>query len=414
VSAQRRVDFDVAIVGGGIVGPVVAALLAANERTSQWRVALVERNEPRRPDSERIDLRVSAISRASQRILEVSGAWAGVAGDAAPYAEMVVWDAASRHDASDALRFSAAETGEPDLGAIVENVRLQWALVEAPHVRRATHLRAGLEQLEVTPDHVRLDLSDRRTVRAALVIGADGGQSRTRELAQIDRVGRDYDQAAVVAHLRTGKPHAETAWQRFLPSGPLALLPLRDGRVSTVWTTDPGTARELCEAPAAEFSARITVASDGVLGSLDVDTERASFTLGRWQAAAYCQPRVVLVGDAAHTIHPLAGQGANLGLLDAAALVEVLGDAVAADEDWAGMRVLRRYERWRRSENTLVLGLTDGLNRLFADTHDMTSAFRRFGLGLVARQLWLRRVLIERALGVAGEVPRIVSRAEMA
>jgi 2-octaprenylphenol hydroxylase len=414
VSAQRRVDFDVAIVGGGIVGPAVAGLLAADERTAPWRVALIERHEPRRPDPARLDLRVSAISRASQRILEVAGAWAGVASDAAPYTEMVVWDAASRPDAGDALHFSAAETGEPDLGAIVENLRLQWALVEAPPMRRVTLLHTGLERLEATPGHVRLDLSDQRTVRAALVIGADGGQSQTRELAHIGRAGRDYDQAAVVAHLRTARPHAETAWQRFLPAGPLALLPLRDGRVSTVWTMDPATARELCAVASPEFSARITAASDDVLGRLDLDSERASFALGRWQATAYCQPRVALVGDAAHTIHPLAGQGANLGLLDAAALVEVLGDAVAADEDWTGMRVLRRYERWRRSENTLVLGLTDGLNRLFGATDDTTSALRRFGLGVVASQSWMRRALIERALGVAGEVPRIVSRAALA
>jgi 2-octaprenylphenol hydroxylase len=414
VPAQRRVDFDVAIVGGGIVGPAVAALLAANERTAHWRVALIERNEPRRPDPARIDLRVSAISRASQRILEVAGAWAGVAAEAAPYSEMVVWDAASRHDARDALRFSAAETGEPDLGAIVENLRLQWALVESPLVRRAASLRTGLEQLEVSPDHVRLDLSDHRTVRAALVIGADGGQSRVRELAQIDRTGRDYEQAAVVAHLRSARPHADTAWQRFLPGGPIALLPLRDGRVSTVWTLDSATARDLCDVPPSEFSARITAASDEVLGRLDLDSERASFPLGRWQATAYCKSRVALVGDAAHTIHPLAGQGANLGLLDAAALVEVLGDAVAADEDWSGLRVLRRYERWRRTGNTLVLGLTDGLNRLFGATDETTAALRRFGLGVVASQSWIRRALIERALGVAGEVPRIVSRAELA
>ena len=122
----------------------------------------------------------------------------------------------------------------------------------------------------------------------------------------------------------------------------------------------------------------------------------------------------MLVGDAAHTIHPLAGQGANLGLLDAAALVEVLGDAVASDEDWTGMRTLRRYERWRRSENTVVMGLTDGLNRLFGNAHETTTALRRFGLGVVGTQPWMRRALIERALGVAGEVPRIVSRAALA
>jgi len=414
VSAQRRVDFDIAIVGGGIVGPAVAGLLAANERTAQWRVALIERNEPRPPDAGRIDLRVSAISRASQRILQAAGAWAAVEADAAPYSDMVVWDATSRHDAADALRFSAAETGEPDLGAIVENLRLQWALVEASNVRKATVLRTGLEQLEVTPEHVRLELSDQRSVRASLVIAADGGQSRTRELAGIERVGRDYDQAAVVAHLRPSRPHGQTAWQRFTPQGPLALLPLGDGRVSTVWTLDPDSASELCAAGAREFAARITAASDEVLGRLELDSERASFPLGRWQAAAYCRPRVVLVGDAAHTIHPLAGQGANLGLLDAAALVEVLGDAMANDEDWTGLRTLRRYERWRRSENTLVMGLTDGLNRLFGNAHESAIALRRFGLGVVATQPWMRRALIERALGVAGEVPRIVSRVTLA
>jgi 2-polyprenyl-6-methoxyphenol hydroxylase-like FAD-dependent oxidoreductase len=175
---------------------------------------------------------------------------------------------------------------------------------------------------------------------------------------------------------------------------------------------DPDSAS--CAAGAREFAARITAASDEVLGRLELDSERASFPLGRWQAAAYCRPRVVLVGDAAHTIHPLAGQGANLGLLDAAALVEVLGDAVANDEDWTGLRTLRRYERWRRSENTLVMGLTAGLNRLFGNTHESAIALRRFGLGVVASQPWMRRALIERALGVAGEVPRIVSRVTLA
>jgi 2-octaprenylphenol hydroxylase len=414
VSAARRTDFDLVVIGGGLIGPCVAALLAANERTAGWRVALVEPSEPRPPVTDRLDLRVSAISRASQRILERAGAWDAIAPHGSAFSDMVVWDAASRPDAVDALRFSAAETGEPDLGAIVENLRMQWALNESPHLRKVTMLRTSLEQIEVADDHVRLDLADRRSVRATLAIGADGGQSRTRELAGIERQGQPYGQTAVVAHLRPQRSHQRTAWQRFLPEGPLALLPLADGRVSTVWTTGVDAARELGAATAAAFSAAITTASDRVLGDLELASERASFPLGRWQAHAYCVPRIALVGDAAHTIHPLAGQGANLGLLDAAALVQVLADAAAADEDWSGLRVLRRYERWRRSENTIVLGLTDGLSRLFGSGSESVGALRRFGLGVVASQPWLRRTLIERALGLTGDVPRIVTQAELA
>jgi 2-octaprenylphenol hydroxylase len=275
-------------------------------------------------------------------------------------------------------------------------------------------LRTELRGLERGDDHLRLELADGRNLLTSFVIGADGGQSRTRELAGIGRTGRDYDQSAIVAHLRTTRPHAATAWQRFLPDGPIALLPLRDGRVSTVWTTTTGAAAELREIAPEEFSRRVTDASDHVLGKLELASERAAFRLGRWHADAYCQPRLALVGDAAHTIHPLAGQGANLGLLDAAALVEVLADAVERDEDWSGLRTLRRYERWRRSENAVMLALTDGLNRFFGSTNETTSALRRFGLSVVGQQPWLRRLLIERALGIAGEVPRIVARAEVA
>jgi 2-octaprenylphenol hydroxylase len=389
-------------------------LLAANERTAQWRVALIERNEPRPPDAGRIDLRVSAISRASQRILQAAGAWAAVEADAAPYSDMVVWDATSRHDAADALRFSAAETGEPDLGAIVENLRLQWALVEASNVRKATVLRTGLEQLEVTPEHVRLELSDQRSVRASLVIAADGGQSRTRELAGIERVGRDYDQAAVVAHLRPSRPHEQTAWQRFTPQGPLALLPLAtDGcRPCGPWTR---TVRASCVRqargslrPASPPRAtKCSVASSSIASAL-----RSRWGAGRLPRIA---SRASCWSAMPRTRSTRSPDRAPISvLLDAAALVEVLGDAVANDEDWTGLRTLRRYERWRRSENTLVMGLTDGLNRLFGNANESAIALRRFGLGVVATQPWMRRALIERALGVAGEVPRIVSRVTLA
>ena len=410
MTAGRRHDFDAVIVGGGMVGLCAAALLAADPRLSSWRVAVVEPATPRPPRNDSVDLRVSALSRASQRILGAARAWPAISEHACPYSDMVVWDAASSHDARDALRFSAAETGEPDLGHIVENLRVQCALLESPLLRSVTQLRAGLESLEIEDGAAQLALTDGRRLACGLVIGADGGQSRTRELCGIGRAGWAYGQTAVVAHLRSERPHDHTAWQRFLPGGPLALLPLRDGRVSLVWTTTPEAAKELAEVTPETFGSSVTEASDRVLGELVLDSGRAGLPLALWHAREYVRPRLALVGDAAHTIHPLAGQGVNLGFLDAATLVEVLSETVAAGEDAAGSRALGRYARWRRSENSLLLDTTDTINRLFAARSVGVAAARRLGLAVVAGQPLARRMLVRRALGLAGDLPRIVTR----
>ena len=406
--SSARPDFDIVVVGGGMVGPCFAALTARDPELSGLRVALVEPSAPVPPRRDEVDLRVSALSRASQRILAAVGAWETIEPAACAYSEMVVWDAASRHDAADALRFSAAESAEPDLGHIVENLRVQWALSESPQLRRLTRLHTALTDLTTGDDGALLTLADGRRLRAALVVAADGGASPTRELAGIGRDGGPYPQAAVVAHLATERPHADTAWQRFLPSGPIALLPLRDGRVSIVWTTTPDEAETLLGLPADEFSARVSAASDGVLGAMTLASGRARFPLASWHAREYCRPRLALVGDAAHIIHPLAGQGANLGLLDCACLVEVLSGAVSAGQDWTGLRVLRRYERWRRSENALMMNVVDGLNRLFGAESAAVSSLRRLGMGVIARQSLLRRLLAEHALGTRGDVPLLV------
>ena len=409
-AARPRHDFDVIIVGGGMVGLCLAALVACDERLSAWRVALVDPAVPRPPQDGEVDLRVSALSRASQRILAAAGAWNAIEPHACPYAEMVVWDAASRADARDALRFSAAETGEPNLGHIAENLRVQWALHESPQMRGTTRLRTGLETVEFEADSARVGLADGRKLTCGLVIGADGGASLTREQAGIGRAGWAYGQTAIVAHLRTAQPHRDTAYQRFLPEGPLAFLPLADGRVSLVWTTTPAEAAALQQAEPAEFSRRVTEASDRVLGDAVLDSGRAGFPLGLWHAREYVRPGLALVGDAAHTIHPLAGQGVNLGFLDCASLVQVLGQAVSAGEESSGLRVLRRYERWRRSENALVMGACDGLNRLFAEKGVAVATARRLGMSLVSGQPLLRRALVQRALGLDGDPPSIVTR----
>jgi 2-polyprenylphenol 6-hydroxylase len=405
----RRHDFDLVIVGGGMVGACLAALAAAEPRLSGWRIAMLEPIAPRPPEDGTVDLRVSALSRASRRILEHAGAWACIEPHACPYSEMVVWDAASRPDARDALHFSAAEAGEPDLGCIVENLRVQWALHESPCSRGVTQLRAGLDALELDEDAARLTLSDGRRIGCALLVGADGGASRTRELCGISRAGWSYGQSAVIGHLRPERQHRHTAWQRFLPDGPLALLPLRDGRVSLVWSTATSEADELLSLAPAEFGGRVTEASARVLGELALDSRLAAHPLALWHAREYVRPRLALVGDAAHTIHPLAGQGVNLGFLDCASLVEVLAAAADSGAEPAGLRTLRRYERWRRSENALMLGTTDTLNGLFRQKSVATATLRRIGMSVVGSQPLLRRGLVRRALGLAGDLPAIVT-----
>jgi 2-octaprenylphenol hydroxylase len=408
--ATRRLDFDVIVIGGGMVGACFAALLARQEHLAGWRLAVVEPTEPRAPDEQHLDLRVSALSRASERILRHAGAWPALEAHVGPYSDMVVWDAAGRLDGRDTLRFSAAEAGEPNLGYIAENLRVQWALHQSPQVRDVTQLRAGLEALEFDEDAARVTLSDGRRYSCALVVGADGGNSRARELCGIGRAGWAYGQVAVVAHLGTERPHRETAFQRFLPDGPLAFLPLRDGRVSLVWTTTPAEAESLQALEASEFSRRVAVASDRVLGAVELDGGRAGLPLALWHSREYVRPRLALVGDAAHTIHPLAGQGVNLGFLDCATLAEVLGAAVAGGGDPFALRNLRRYERWRRSENALMLGLTDTINRVFAQKSVAVAGVRRLGMALVASQPFARRALVQRALGLAGDLPALVTR----
>jgi 2-octaprenylphenol hydroxylase len=410
MATSRRTDFDVVIVGSGMVGTCLAALLSREETLAHWRIAVVDPAAPRRPNDKDLDLRVSALSRASERILAAAGAWPAIEPHASPYSRMVVWDAASGPDRPDALRFAAAETAEPNLGHIVENLRIQWALHESPCLRGVTEVRSGLAGLEIDDDCARLTLEDGRRLSCQLVVGADGGQSVARQLAGIGRSGWTYGQTAVVAHLETEQPHRETAWQRFLPSGPLAFLPLRDGRVSLVWSTTPEEAESLLAADAAEFDERVSVASDHVLGRARLTTARAAFPLALWHARQYVRPRLALVGDAAHTIHPLAGQGVNLGLLDCASLVQVLASAAGTGEELHGLRVLRRYERWRRSENAVVLALCDTLNRLFSERSVAVAAVRRFGMSLVTQQPFVRRRLIERALGLGGDVPALVLR----
>ncbi len=415
MNRPMRTDFDLLIVGGGMVGACLAAAAANDRELGRLRIALVDASPPTQPPSDaEIDLRVSAVSRGSQRILESFGAWPLIPEPyRSPYAEMIVWDAGGKPFGSGAIRFSASETSEPNLGHIVENRRLQWAIYAAPaFTSGVTLLRATLAGLTFESDFAAALLGDGRRVTASLVVGADGANSACRALAGIETQGWSYEQHAFVTHVRTEHPHRRTAWQRFQANGPIAFLPLADGRSSIVWTTQPAHAQALVSGSPEAVGEEIAAALDHVLGAVTIEGPRAAFPLALTHAKQYCLPRFALVGDAAHAVHPLAGQGVNLGFLDCAALIETLSTELAATGHAAALaelRVLRRYERWRKSENLFALGLIDGLNRLFSNSNDALGWLRRTGLSLVNGSTMTKRALIGRAMGIAGEVPKLAS-----
>jgi 2-octaprenylphenol hydroxylase len=407
------VDFDIVVVGGGMVGACAAALLAAEPALADAKIALLEPQAPSiPPDDETVDLRVSAVSRASERILRHAHAWERLPVDrCAAYDAMTVWDAANQPGSSSALHFTAAETGEPNLGYIIENRRLQWALFDTQALRRrVTVLGASLQGLTLG-DPARLELTDGRSLRARLVIGADGVRSRSREMAGIQTAGWPYDQSAIVTHVLTSLPHRKTAWQRFTTDGPVAYLPLADGRSSIVWTNPSAKADELVKLSGADFARELSIASDHVLGQVEITAQPVRFPLGLAHAREYTKPRFALIGDAAHAVHPLAGQGVNLGFMDCAALVETLAAARKSGctlDALGEARVLRRYERWRKSENLMALGLIDGLNKLFSNDSRVLGLARRLGLNTIERTPMAKRFFILRALGLAGERPAMV------
>ena len=324
-----KTGFHILVIGGGMVGACVAALAAANRHFADLRIAVLEAQPPGKPPPDAphdIDLRVSAISRASERILTRIGAWPLIRpAHLSSYEDMIVWDAAGKARGPGSIHFSASESGEPNLGHIVENRRVLWAIYDAPAFReRVTLLRGELAGLEFGDEHATAILSDGRRIDAGLIVGSDGSGSVSRKLAGIETAGWEYEQRAFVTHVRTQHPHARTAWQRFLPAGPIAFLPLADGRSSIVWSTTPDHAQRLVTDTPERVARELAAALDGVLGTVEVDGPRGQFPLRLAHAKNYCRERFVLVGDAAHAIHPLAGQGENLGYHDCAALIEVL------------------------------------------------------------------------------------------
>lgn len=390
-------DFDVAVIGAGPAGASAAALLAHRGVAPPGRIALLSERfgASPAPDAD-WDLRVFALARDAQRLLESIGAWQLIPPSRRhPYQCMRIWDAADVADGPRALVFDAADIAEPDLGHIVDGEHLRGASVAAARRAGVVFAEARVTGLSFDDRSAKIGLADGRILRAALVIGADGASSKIRVLAGIGTYGHDYHQSALVAHVITEKAHAETAFQRFLPGGPLAFLPLSDGRSSIVWTVAGSRAQQLCALPEKEFAQELEGASASVLGACALASPRAAFALRLMHADAYVQPRLALVADAAHVVHPLAGQGLNLGLRDVAMLCEVLSRSPGSLGELA---VLRRYERARKGDNLAASFLFDGLNRLFGNDHPLLARIRSTGLGAVQRAGPLRQWLARSAL----------------
>lgn len=391
--------FDLVIVGGGIVG----ATLAADLGQRGFRLALVEAQpSPPLPETG-YGLRVSAVTRASQHVLDSVGVWELLPAERLqPFRQMVVWDVPVIGE----VHFDSADIAEPALGHIVENAIIQRALetrlaqLDGVEVFQPAKLETLL--LEATRAAVIVDGSKHY---APLVVGADGSRSRVRELAGFEVQEAAYGQRAVVANVTVSRGHGETAWQRFLPSGPLAFLPLPAKHASIVWSTTPAHADALEHMSEASFVAALEDAYEGRLGEVKLSGPRAAFDLTSISAREYVGHRVALVGDAAHTVHPLAGQGVNLGILDAAALAEVLGAARGTGRDIGRRHALRKYQRWRKGHNALMRAALSGLNWLFGSSFGPVRDARNMGLRMTNQITPLKRWFMQYASGLSGDLP---------
>mgnify|MGYP003655144127 FL=1 len=394
--------YDVAIVGGGMVGLATAIGLA----NADLNVVVIDAGTTQAVSGEP-KLRVSAINKASQQLLENLGAWQYLDNSrVSPYQKMLVWD----KDGLGKIEFDAHSISEAYLGSIIENDAISYALAKrASEISNITHIEnQRLERVAFGEREAWLTLANGDNVSAAVVVAADGANSWVRQQCSIPLTFWDYGHHAIVATVRTELAHDATARQAFLPGGPLAMLPLYDDNLcSIVWSVSPDQAEQLLALDEIEFGKALTAALDGRLGMCQVISERQSFPLRMRYARHFARHRLVLAGDAAHTIHPLAGQGVNLGFLDAASIIETFTELHEQGKDLGEYSHLRALERWRKAEAMEMIATMEGFKRLFAGSNPLKKAMRDIGLTLVDNVAGLKTVFIKQAMGNKMTLPKL-------
>ncbi len=395
---------DVLINGAGLVGSTCALSLAQNGLD-----VLILDQRSSKPPIEPEPMRVSALNIASQNILTALDVWDRLSPEIkTPFENIEVWDASGHGH----LKFEAASVGIGQLGHIVSNSGICTTLHQAinEHPNTSIIWADAITKYATSEDTVTVVTENGRTINSQLLIGSDGAKSKTRKLANIDHEAASYQQIAIIASVTTSKPHYSCARQRFLETGPLAFLPISNHQCSIVWSSDLEETNRLLTLSDAAFSEALAAAFNYELGSIESVSVRRSFPLARQHAKRYIGDRIALIGDAAHTVHPLAGLGANQGISDAAALSQIINARHSDNRNFSTRSVLRRYERWRRSENAFLIDTIDSLQQCFGIRNPVVSQARTAGLNLTDRSEILKRKLIHHAIGFGGQTPLLAQQ----
>ncbi|MDK3019919.1 FAD-dependent monooxygenase [Pseudodonghicola flavimaris] len=399
-------DSDILIVGGGLNGPALALALA---RAGQRVTVIDALPETARKDAG-FDGRAYALALASQRLLAGIGIWDQIADQAQPMLDIKVTDGhAGLGPSPFFMHFDHAEIEEGPMGYMVEDRHLRRAFLDAMDAAPLiTQVDGRVVAQSVAPGAVTVTLEDGRSLSGRLLVGCDGRASGTARRAGISRTGWDYGQTALVCAIEHEKPHHGVAHQFFMPPGPLAILPLTGNRSSIVWSEKTATAAAINALPEAEYLAALRPRFGDFLGEIRLAGPRWTYPLGLTIANSFIADRVALVGDAAHGMHPIAGQGLNAGLRDVGALAEVVVDAARRGEDIGALAVLERYQQWRRFDTAALALATDTFNRLFSNDNPLLRLGRDLGMGLINSVPALRRGFVREAAGLTGDLPRLL------